>query len=91
MPEKRGVAPIPVPTCAELLEMGLATATYNEDGSVSRYHPSAEGHALMGAAMRWNGRHADLPDPWDKIREERRSDAPRQKTSRKSDKKAAAS
>lgn len=91
MPDRRGVAPLPVPTCAELLEMGLATATYNADGSVSRYHPTNEGHALMGAAMRWNGQHADLPDPYEKIREEMKSDAPRPKTSRKSDKKAAAS
>ena len=91
MPGPRGVAPLPVPTCAELLEMGLATATYNADGSVSRYHPTQEGHDLMGAVMRWNGKNADLPDPYDKIREERESDAPRPKTSRKSDKKAAAS
>lgn len=91
MPEPRGVKPLPVPTLAELLEMGLATAEYNADGSVSRYSPSREGHDLMGAAMRWNGKNADLPDPYDKIREEMSSDAPRQKTSRKGDKKAAAS
>jgi hypothetical protein len=51
----------PVPTVVELAAQGRHLAylvTGSKKGEVSRYHVTAEGHALMGAAMRENAEAA---------------------------------
>lgn len=45
-----------VPTCAELVQQGLARAVgYTKKGASSTYTISDEGHRLLGEIMRRNG------------------------------------